>query len=508
MKRYYPVGLDLAGRDVLVVGGGKVAEGKIDQLLESEARVRLVSPSATPRIAALAAQGLIDWQQRPYEAGDVGEAWIAIAASDDRPANAVVAADARAAGRLVNAVDDVPNCDFIAMSIVKKGELQVAISTGGGSPAMARWMREELERLLPDELGSLLDALTEVRAELKAAGHTPQYDVWRRAITPAVLDLLRAGQLTEARDVLRQALTRVTVSDINDIFSRGVPPGVVYLVGAGPGDPGLLTQRGAALLRLADVVLHDRLVDQAALDLARPEAELVDVGKTPGGKSTPQNEIGRLLVEHAAAGKTVVRLKGGDPFVFGRGGEEALALEAAGIRYEVVPGISSAIAAAAYAGIPVTHRGISSAVTVVAGHGASDDRPVADALAAYAQTPHPGTLVVLMGLGRLQWIVDTLLEAGCDRETPAALVQSATGADQRSLVAPLGEIPTKADEAGVEAPATLVVGEVVRLRDRIAWHEELSDVILRGAKNPSVASAGPCPRSGRQTSPKEPALWS
>jgi uroporphyrin-III C-methyltransferase/precorrin-2 dehydrogenase/sirohydrochlorin ferrochelatase len=445
---------------VLVVGGGKVAEGKIDQLLESEARVRLVSPTATPRIAALAAQGLIDWQERAYAPTDIAAAWIVIAAADDRAANACVAADARAAGRLVNAVDDVPNCDFIAMSIVKKGDLQVAISTGGGSPAMARWMREELERLLPDELAALLDTLADVRAELKAAGRIPPYEVWRRAITPAALDMLRQGRHGEARDALHAALTGV------------VATGVVYLVGAGPGDPGLLTQRGAAVLRLADVVLHDRLVDPAVLRLARPDAELVDVGKSPKGRTTAQEEINRLLVEHARAGKSVVRLKGGDPFVFGRGGEEAIALDEAGIRFEVVPGVSSAVAAAAYAGIPVTHRGVSSAVTVVAGHGAADDRPVADALSAYARTAHPGTLVVLMGLGRLDWIVGTLLEAGCRADTPTAVVQAASGPAQRSVVATLEEIVARVEQAGIEAPATLVVGEVVRLRDRIAWRDE------------------------------------
>jgi uroporphyrin-III C-methyltransferase/precorrin-2 dehydrogenase/sirohydrochlorin ferrochelatase len=445
---------------VLVVGGGKIAEGKIDQLLESEARVRLVSPTATPRVAALAAQGLIDWQERAYLPTDIGAAWIVIAASDDRAANAGVAADARAAGRLVNAVDDVPNCDFIAMSIVKKGDLQVAISTGGGSPAMARWMREELERLLPDELAALLDTLADVRAELKAAGRIPPYEVWRRAITPAALDMLRQGRHGEARDALHAALTGV------------VATGVVYLVGAGPGDPGLLTQRGAAVLRLADVVLHDRLVDPAVLRLARPDAELVDVGKSPKGRTTAQEEINRLLVEHARAGKSVVRLKGGDPFVFGRGGEEAIALDEAGIRFEVVPGVSSAVAAAAYAGIPVTHRGVSSAVTVVAGHGAADDRPVADALSAYARTAHPGTLVVLMGLGRLDWIVGTLLEAGCRADTPTAVVQAASGPAQRSVVATLEEIVAHVEQAGIEAPATLVVGEVVRLRDRIAWRDE------------------------------------
>jgi uroporphyrin-III C-methyltransferase/precorrin-2 dehydrogenase/sirohydrochlorin ferrochelatase len=466
-------------------------------LLESEARVRLVSPTATPRIAALKAQGLISWIERAYEPGDVDGAWIVIAASDDRSANAAVAADARAAGRLVNAVDDVPNCDFIAMSIVKKGELQVAISTGGGSPAMARWMREELERLLPDELGLLLDALTDVRAELKAAGHIPPYEMWRRALTPAVLDLLQGGKIDEARDVLRLGLAGERDA------------GVVYLVGAGPGDPALLTQRGAALLRLAEVVLYDRLVDPAVLKLARAEAELLDVGKSPHGASTPQEEINRLLVEHARDGRTVVRLKGGDPFVFGRGGEEAIALEAAGVRFEVVPGISSAIAAAAYAGIPVTHRGISSAVTVVAGHGAADDQPVADALAAYAKTPHPGTLVVLMGLGRLGWIVDQLTQAGCRLDTPAAVVHAASAVAQRSVVATLEEIVARVEQDRIEAPATLIVGEVVRLRDRIAWYEEESLVSPSTAKDPvGPEHRGPSLRSGQQTSPKEPALWS
>jgi uroporphyrin-III C-methyltransferase/precorrin-2 dehydrogenase/sirohydrochlorin ferrochelatase len=482
LKLYYPVGLDLADKDVLVVGGGTIAEGKIDQLLECGARITLVSPRATPRLVALAAQGAFRWVERAFEPGDVATdgqpAWIVIAASDDRAANAEVAAVARAAGRLVNAVDDVPNCDFIAMSVLRRGDLQIAISTGGGSPAMARWMREELEARLPEELGTLLDLLAEARSELKAEHRIPPYPTWRRAVTPDLLRDLADGKRDRARERLWRALG-VSPPLPQGEGTRPEPvrrggleraDGVVYLVGAGPGDPDLITRRGAELLRAADVVVHDRLVDPRLLRLARPEAEVIDVGKTPGGHYTPQPEINRLLVDRARAGQVVVRLKGGDPFVFGRGGEEALALAAAGLRFEVVPGVSAAIAAPAFAGVPVTHRGLASSFTVVTGHGAADDGPLEATLAAYARGG--GTLVVLMGLGRLAAIVDGLLAAGCPPSRPVALVQSASGPDQRTVAGTLDDIVERVAAAKLAPPATLVVGDVVALRARVAWFDE------------------------------------
>jgi precorrin-2 dehydrogenase / sirohydrochlorin ferrochelatase len=206
MKIYYPVGLDLTGKAVLVVGGGQIADGKIDALLASEALITIVSPDVTPRLATLADQGHLTWVRRDFTATDADGAWIVIAATDRRDVNAEVAAVARAAGRLVNAVDDIPYCDFIAMSVIRRGDLQFAISTGGGSPAMARWVREEFEAILPDEFGPLLAILAEVRAELKASGEVPPYAVWSRAITPSVLNLLAHGRRDEARRMLWQSI--------------------------------------------------------------------------------------------------------------------------------------------------------------------------------------------------------------------------------------------------------------------------------------------------------------
>jgi uroporphyrin-III C-methyltransferase/precorrin-2 dehydrogenase/sirohydrochlorin ferrochelatase len=462
-KLYYPVGLDLAGRPVLVVGGGKVAEGKVDQLLECQAELVLVSPEATPRLVELAAEGRLRWRRREYRPADVEGAWIVIAAADDRAVNAEVAADARAAGRLVNAVDDVPNCDFIAMSVLRRGDLQIAISTGGGSPAMARWLREGLETLLPEQYGLLLELLAEIRLELKAAGPVPAYPAWHRAIE-AALPALAAGDRAAARKTLREALA----SPAPTADTQHPTPGQVHLVGAGPGDPDLLTMRAHKLITSADAIVHDRLVDRRILALASPMATLVDVGKAPGHHQLPQSEINDLLVRLARQGQRVVRLKGGDPFVFGRGGEEALALARAGIPFGVVPGVSAALAVPAYAGIPVTHRGRASALTIVTGHGCAEAAAPDWAALARPDT----TLVVLMGLANLPAIADRLRAAGLPAETPVAVVAQGTRPDQRTVEGTLDNIAARVAAAGVASPATIVIGEVVSLRDHLAWFPE------------------------------------
>jgi uroporphyrin-III C-methyltransferase/precorrin-2 dehydrogenase/sirohydrochlorin ferrochelatase len=478
-KLYYPVGLDLAGKPVLVVGGGKVAEGKVDQLLECQAEIELVSPEATPRLVELAAERRLRWRRRAYRPADVEGTWIVIAAADDRSVNAEVAADARAVGRLVNAVDDVPNCDYIAMSVLRRGDLQVAISTGGGSPAMARWLREGLETLVPEQYGALLGLLAEVRLELKAAGPVPSYPAWHRAIE-AALPALAAGDLSAAAATLRQQLNAPAKSllPLGEGQDEGVPEGegtrpdaaagTVYLVGAGPGDPDLLTLRAHRLLTTADAVVYDRLVDARILDLASPSARLIDVGKAPGHHQLPQGEINDLLVDLARRGGQVVRLKGGDPFVFGRGGEEALALARAGVPFEVVPGVSAALAAPAYAGIPVTHRGRASAVTIVTGHGCQEAAAPDWTALARADT----TLVVLMGLSNLAAIAERLRAAGLPPTTPVAVVEQGTRPDQRTVEGTLENIATRVAAAGVASPATIVIGEVVSLREHLAWFPE------------------------------------
>lgn len=447
-KTYYPVGLDLEGKLVLVVGGGKIAEGKVEQLLECGARVRLVSPSLTPRLTHLADQRALDWHAREFAVSDVGGAWIIIGATDDRAVNAQVAAAGREAGRLVNAVDDVPNCDFIATSVVRRGDLQVSISTGGGSPAMARWVREGMEALVPEEYGPLLELLAGVRAEIRSdGGVVPAYDAWRRGID-AALPLLALGLTREARAALFGAL-------------RPAATGHVYLVGAGPGDPGLLTLRGRELLVSADAVVYDHLVDSRVLALARPDAELQYVGKEAGHHALPQEQINNLLVALARQGRVVVRLKGGDPFLFGRGGEEMVALAAVGIPCEVVPGVSAALAAPAAAGIPVTHRGLAQSVAVVTGHCAGAKEPDWAALARSG-----ATLVVLMGVGNLPHIAARLIAAGRSPDTAVAVVERATQPDQRTLIATLADAASRAAEAGIAAPATIVIGDVVAMRQR------------------------------------------
>lgn len=540
--RYYPVALDLAGKPVLVVGGGAVAESKLEGLLDAGARVTIVSPTLTPGLARLNEAKRIVWHARAYEPADVDGAWIVIAASDRPPVNAAVARDARAAGRLVNSVDDVPNCDFIATSVIHRGDLQVSISTGGGSPAMARWLREALDELLPAALGPLLDTLAAIRRQRKADGAVPAYPAWRRAITADVLRLFAAGDHAGARCLLEARLAEIqppepaadprharsesldadpdpslgstdpapsgasahhlapvgpaTAESLDAVGQELVSahplapvgpaiaksldavgqdlvaghrldpaaaprPGTVYLVGAGPGDPGLLTLRAARCLGQADVVVVDRLVDESLLDLAQPTAELIDVGKIVGQTSPRQSEINAILIERARRGERVVRLKGGDPFIFGRGGEEMLALAAAGIPFEVIPGVSSALAAPACAGIPVTHRDLASSVTVLTGHSADG----ADGVAWEAHARSSATLVILMGMAHLPAIVARLRHGGRPASEPVAVIQNASRPDQRVVTATLADVVARVAAAGLGPPSVIVVGPVAALAE-------------------------------------------
>src|SRR6266542_3330518 len=396
---YFPAFLDLVRRRVVVVGGGQVATTKVSALLPCQAAPLLVvAPHAS---AFIREQPAVEWRAREYQASDLDGAEYVFAATDDRALNARVAADARARKIPVLAVDDVPNCDFIAPAIVRRGDVVIAISTGGRSPAMARRVREHLdatERLLSKLERTLFDS--------------PK-------------------------------------------------TGLVSLVGAGPGDPELLTLKALRRVQAADAVVHDRLVSAEVLAFASPHAERYDVGKSAHGGGSTQRDIERLLIDLACQGKRVVRLKGGDPFVFGRGGEEALALARAGIPFEVVPGVSAALAAPAAAGIPVTHRGLSSSVTIATGHDTS-----AHDWHALAQTS--GTLVFMMAVEHLDTICAQLIGHGRPTSEPAAIVQWATTSKQHIVLASLGGIAPAAREAGIEAPAVLVVGPTAALSGRLA----------------------------------------
>jgi uroporphyrin-III C-methyltransferase/precorrin-2 dehydrogenase/sirohydrochlorin ferrochelatase len=449
-RSYFAAFLDLLDKKVVVVGGGRVASTKVRALLPCQpAPLVVVAPRATPSIQRGAANGQLTWLEREYAAGDLKGAALAFGASDDRGLNARVAADARALGIPVLAVDDVPNCDFIAPALVRRGDLSIAISTAGRSPAMARHTRELLERSLPLFLADLLDVAALARERLGTTRSVIDPDRWQEALGD-VQHLVEQGALAEATDLLTRKLDR-------SLFEPTVTrTGLVSLVGAGPGDPDLLTVRAVQRLQSADVVVHDRLVSQRILDYAPAGSELVDVGKTPGRGGVTQAEINALLVELGRQGRRVVRLKGGDPFVFGRGGEEALALAEAGVPFEVVPGVSSALAAPAAAGIPVTHRGLSASVTVINGHDA-------DQHDWHALARGGGTLVFLMAVEHLEDIAARLLAYGRPASEPAALVEWATTPRQRVILAPLAELVAEARNARVEPPAVLVVGPTAEL---------------------------------------------
>jgi len=480
--------LDLRGRRAVVIGGGAVAEQKVLGLLSAGAHVTVVSPETTPRLAELATTGGIDLRRRPYRSGDLAGAWLAIAGTDDRAANARVWAEAEREGVLMNAVDDLDHCSFIAPAIHREGSITVAVSTSGKSPALAARLRQRVARLVGPAEARLCALLGELRPELAARipDSRVRTTLWYRIVDSDVIEFVRRGDMEGARDRINELVDQPdtprlkpgpeTALPLRAVTHRAHPsgwgqgePGVVYLVGAGPGDPGLITAKGLEILRSADVVVYDRLVAPSLLAEAPPGAERVFVGKRPhgGGADLAQDEINALLVERARRGLMVVRLKGGDPFVFGRGAEECDALRTAGVPFRVVPGVTSAIAVPAAAGIPVTHRRLASAFAVVTGHECEGVSNVD--WEALARVP---TLVVLMGLSALPEIIARLLEHGADPDTPAAVIASGTLPDQRTVVGTLATLATRVAEDGLEPPATIVIGEVVRVRELLSGEAE------------------------------------
>jgi uroporphyrin-III C-methyltransferase/precorrin-2 dehydrogenase/sirohydrochlorin ferrochelatase len=470
----FPLALEVTDRRCVVAGGGPTAVAKAAALLDAGANVVVIAADVEPALAELARRGEIELIERDYRSGDLAGARL-VFATGDRAQNAAVFAEAEAAGVLCNAHQDSAHCHFASPTVTRRGDLVVAVSTGGRAPTLAGWVRDLVAADLPDEFGALIDLVAEIRAEGIGGLHQPppghssgeRGRLWRAAMDLDVLGLLGAGQWEAARRLLRGVLAgRVGALPADpraDEPTVPQPGGWVSIVGAGPGDPDLITVRGRAALDAADVVVHDRLVHPNLLS----GHVTVDVGKEPGRHPVPQEGINALLVTLARQGKRVVRLKGGDPFLFGRGSEEAEALTAAGIGFEVVPAPTSALAALAYAGIPATDRRCSSSIAVVTGHSADGlphDRVDWARLATATDT-----LVVLMGLGRLDQIVDRLLAAGRHPDTPAAVVSRGSLPDQRVVGAELGRLPAAVAATDLPGPALLVVGEVVRLSDRIAW---------------------------------------
>ncbi len=434
-----PIFLKLEGRRCLLVGAGTVALEKIGTLLKTGLRLRVVAPEAREEVRALAIEGRIEWVQREFEPADLDGNFIAIAATDVPEVNAAVYREAVARGIPTNSVDDIPNCDFFFGSVVSRGDLQIAISTAGESPAVAQRLRREIDDQLPQDLGPWLAKLGELRREVLA--RHPRSEERR----------LLLHELAQ-RQVCDSALCGTKQLARTGREGRAVA-GNVYLVGAGPGDAELLTVKAVRLIESADVILHDDLVPQAILDLARPGAEVTNVGKRCGAKTITQEEINSLMGEHAQAGQSVVRLKSGDPLLFGRASEELAALAEAGVPVEIVPGVSAAFAAAAAIGRSLTDREWASHVILSTGHHAqSHNREALPAAEA-------GTRVVYMPGRDLTLLAAEWLTEGLPADLPCAVVSRAALPDQQVLHTTLGAL---GEVEAAAAPSLLIAGWAVR----------------------------------------------
>jgi uroporphyrin-III C-methyltransferase/precorrin-2 dehydrogenase/sirohydrochlorin ferrochelatase len=443
---YLPLFLDVRDSLVVVVGGGGVAARKVELLLRAHARVRIVAPELCADLAAYRDAGRIDYHPVPFSTPQLDGARLVIAATDDVEVNDAVARAARERGIWVNVVDDLARSGFIFPAIVDRAPLIVAIGTEGSSPTLARRVRTQIEALLPSRLGELADFAARWRRRVSTALPvlTERLRFWERALSGPAATRALAGDAEGADAAMAVAL------------AQGLQPrGEAYLIGAGPGDPDLMTLRAQQLLQQADVVLYDRLVAPAILDRARRDAVKINVGKLPGHHEVTQAHINELLVSHARQGLRVARLKGGDPFIFGRGGEELQVLREAGSPATVVPGITAGLGAAAAAGIPLTHRGLAQSVTFVTAPGAGAVDVDWTALARRNQT-----VVFYMSAAQVELIERQLLERGLPAETPVALLERATWPDQRIVPTTLGRLVATARAADLKSPTLLIVGEV------------------------------------------------
>ncbi len=462
----FPVTLCLERASCLVVGGGEVALRKVAGLLREAAVVTVVSPEAAPELHELAESGRLKLELRRYRSGEARGYRLVFAATDQRDVNREVRDDAAGAGIWVNVADDPELCTFHLPARLDRGPLQLALSSGGAAPFLVRRLREVLERWFPPEWAGWAAAAARFRELVRASGVAGE----RRE---ALFDRFFAATVDRRRLAVRtpaEPEMSAWIAGTGDGAAVEVAPGLVSLVGAGPGNGGLLTLRGYRRLLAADAVVYDRLAEAALPPELPPHVELHCVGKEAGRHPVPQEEINELLVTLARAGRRVVRLKGGDPYVFGRGGEEVTALRVAGLRFEVIPGVTAGVAGASWAGVPVTHRGIATSVTLFTGHQRGNgDPPDRDA-------PAPGggvTLVGYMGVGSLAAVTAEIAERGVAGATPAMLIERATTAAQRSVKATLETLAEAAERAQVRPPALIVVGETVALAELLDWSSSL-----------------------------------
>lgn len=455
---YFPVFLDLKNRLCLLVGGGDIATRKGRLLSKAGARLRVVAPEISSELRELVAQNNGELHEREYQTSDLNDCVIAIAATDIETLNEQISADAQARNLPVNVVDSPALCTYITPAIIDRSPLVIAISSGGESPVLARLIRAKLETLIPTSYGRLAQIASSWRDRVKARfdDGDSRRRFWEKILQGPAAELALNGQEAAAENIIA---TEIVKED------QTITQGEVYLVGGGPGDPELLTLRALRLMQQADVVLYDRLVSDGVMELVRRDAERIYVGKRRSEHAMEQENINQLLVDLAKEGKRVLRLKGGDPFIFGRGGEEIELLAQNNIPFQVVPGITAASGCSAYAGIPLTHRDYAQSVRFVTGHLKSDNTNLQ-----WPELANPTqTLVFYMGLVGLKEICESLISHGRSPQTPVALIEKGTTQEQRVLIADLQSIADVVAANDVHAPTLFIVGEVVKLHDSLKW---------------------------------------
>lgn len=454
---YLPLFHNLRGRPCLLVGGGQIALRKLRLLVDAGAVVTVLAPDICQDIQQLSKNANIQLLKSEYAAKHLSNKVLVIAATNDASTNAGVSEDARRQNVPVNVVDDPAHSTVIFPSIVDRSPIQIAISSGGHAPVLARLLRSKLEGELPHGLGALGNLAMRYRQAVKdkLSSGTARKAFWERVFNGPVAEQVYANNLEEAERMLDSHLQAAEPA-IN---------GEVYLVGGGPGDPDLLTFKALRLMQQADIVLYDRLVSQEVLSLVRRDATLIYVGKTAGDHPVTQENINQKLVDFAKQGLRVLRLKGGDPFIFGRGGEEIEKLAENQVPFQVVPGITAASGCASYAGIPLTHRDYAQSVRFITGHLRSG---ILDLNWSELVQPNQ-TLVFYMGLTGLETICQKLIQHGLAATMPAALIEKGTSVNQRVFVADLKTLPDEVRKHQARAPTLIIVGQVVRLREKLAW---------------------------------------
>ncbi|CAC9436903.1 Siroheme synthase / Precorrin-2 oxidase / Sirohydrochlorin ferrochelatase / Uroporphyrinogen-III methyltransferase [Bathymodiolus heckerae thiotrophic gill symbiont] len=456
---YLPIFIELTQKPCLVVGGGDIAYRKITLLLKANAQVVCVSRAFCDGITKLAEDKKITVIQKDFEASDIDAQVLVISATDDTALNAQVSRMAKAANIPVNVVDSPDLCSFIVPSIVDRSPIVIAISSAGKAPVLARLIRAKLESTLPNAYGKLAQLAGDFRAQVKAKfSHIEDRRYfWEKAFSGVVAEKVFVGKIAEAKADLQAQLDGSSNSEM----------GEVYLVGGGPGDADLLTFKALRLMQQADIVLYDRLVSPEVMELVRRDAELIYVGKERDNHSVPQDGINQLLVDLAKQGRRVCRLKGGDPFIFGRGGEEIETLAENGIPFQVVPGITAASGCSTYSGIPLTHRDYSQSCRFVTGHlkDGSMNLPWQE-LAVEQQT-----IVFYMALKGAQHLSEQLIAHGMRGNMPVALVEKGTTPEHKVHTTLLAELPNLVANETIHAPTLIIVGEVVKLREKLNWFD-------------------------------------